>query len=877
MHWKLSILALVALMVAVASADEGLVAHWDFSEGKGDMLHDRSGNENHGKVHGAKWVRNGAGYALEFDGVDDYVDCGVGPSLDFRDKVSLEAWVKCGRRDIGGEWGIVGKSTGSYFITRYKQMIWTYISGGGHNTKALGIHDDRWYHFVSTYDGKTLKIYVDGRLAGYNDLNVKINEGGQFWIARKVLRPADAKRYKKEADYFKGTITDVRVYHGALTEAQVARQYLNSNVTNTPLVTALPVSWKRTLLVEADTRGLGAAGADATVAVEVFTADTRTGPVLKGAVTRFDARRRGCVEMPGSALAPGRYDVVATASKPDKGKIGIPGRGGFMWPDIARYPRGPAGARKLNNLVTELLNVPDADDSGRAYTFTNPRRGWIFISNNGAGKVELSGEASPKRETIALVEKNGEAHEAMRLLPAGAYTIRTPSARHLIVRAVPHLIFARYSNNPLIPQFGRYQGAFHKKYVFKNANTFIGREEEFRKEWKARGGRWVVHCSVPRTGADDKPITVDEAVAFLLKQRGFKDPYADGPIADEFGSSEPHCAVYAKALDKIFARPKYKHKVYYPYAGNLWTGKPGMELVRAVMEHDCAIAWERYLGERRTLLDAVSALQSSLVGDGKTWAKRCPGSLPYLIVNLGYFSTPPIQLDKLPHVNYKTWLEMQFNVIANDPALDGVGGLELYNCAYVDPELCRLGVQLYRHYAIEGRTDMLGSDPYILTHIENPDFEQQGEGWTVRPAVKGGIAFSTIPGLGRREGRYPRSAIGDAALITRRCPNRPNLVSQEIKNLKPGQLYNLRMFGAGRKQPKKADQVAAGVKLDNVTLIPAKCFTSVPPRQTMTYFWRVFRAKGATARITISDWASDDKPGGPIGQDLVFNFIQVQP
>ena len=39
----------------------------------------------------------------------------------------------------------------------------------------------------------------------------------------------------------------------------------------------------------------------------------------------------------------------------------------------------------------------------------------------------------------------------------------------------------------------------------------------------------------------------------------------------------------------------------------------------------------------------------------------------------------------------------------------------------------------------------------------------------------------------------------------------------------------------------------------------------------------VFRAKASTARLTISDWADDETPGGPAGQEMLFHFIEVQP
>ena len=55
------------------ATSDGLVASWNCNEGSGTLLHDQSGNGNNGSIKGAGWVRNGAGYALQFDGVDDYL------------------------------------------------------------------------------------------------------------------------------------------------------------------------------------------------------------------------------------------------------------------------------------------------------------------------------------------------------------------------------------------------------------------------------------------------------------------------------------------------------------------------------------------------------------------------------------------------------------------------------------------------------------------------------------------------------------------------------------------------------------------------------------------------------------------------------------
>ena len=43
------------------------------------------------------------------------------------------------------------------------------------------------------------------------------------------------------------------------------------------------------------------------------------------------------------------------------------------------------------------------------------------------------------------------------------------------------------------------------------------------------------------------------------------------------------------------------------------------------------------------------------------------------------------------------------------------------------------------------------------------------------------------------------------------------------------------------------------------------------------HYWRLFRATQPTAKLTISDWSTPNDPGGPVGQELLYNFVEVQP
>ncbi|MDT8301292.1 MAG: hypothetical protein RQ760_07385, partial [Sedimentisphaerales bacterium] len=71
-----------------------LVGWWRFDEGSGTTAVDSSGNGNDGIFNGdPQWVMGYFGGALEFDGVDDWLDCGSDPSLDLT-TWTITFWLK---------------------------------------------------------------------------------------------------------------------------------------------------------------------------------------------------------------------------------------------------------------------------------------------------------------------------------------------------------------------------------------------------------------------------------------------------------------------------------------------------------------------------------------------------------------------------------------------------------------------------------------------------------------------------------------------------------------------------------------------------------------------------------------------------------------
>ncbi|MCD6165610.1 hypothetical protein J7K19_02730, partial [bacterium] len=86
----------------------GLVAYWSFDEGTGNIAYDISGNGNNCTIYGAKWTKGKYGSALQFDGVDDYVEVPHSVSLNITDAITIEAWINTS--SDGGWWdSIVSK------------------------------------------------------------------------------------------------------------------------------------------------------------------------------------------------------------------------------------------------------------------------------------------------------------------------------------------------------------------------------------------------------------------------------------------------------------------------------------------------------------------------------------------------------------------------------------------------------------------------------------------------------------------------------------------------------------------------------------------------------------------------------------------------
>jgi len=200
---------------------QGAIAPWD------DIC-DSSGYNNHGQRNGATWVSgntpSGTGYALSFDGVDDYVEI---PSLSSWRGRNLTAmlwffpngWVD----DTGGSSHHFYPCGGDGFgiVSDSSNWVWWIRTAAGRQSRSVSHQNqlNKWHHLVLTYNEASgdMQFYLNGTLKNNSNLGAGTSIS---WVSG-TLRIGHGGSYATN-----GLIDDVRIYTEALSSAQIQQLYV---------------------------------------------------------------------------------------------------------------------------------------------------------------------------------------------------------------------------------------------------------------------------------------------------------------------------------------------------------------------------------------------------------------------------------------------------------------------------------------------------------------------------------------------------------------------------------------------------------------------------------------------------------------------------
>ncbi len=222
------LISIVLVLGLFSDVSAELIGHWMFDEGSGDVAFDISGNGNDGTINGAQSVPGVGGSALEFDGVDDYVET---PITDVPVDGTVAAWINTTSGDVR-------QAVFSSHNSEEFRLQLNYRPGTGGPTRGfLGLnvlygslaaytdigsemYDGSWHHVAFVWEGAspTIRVYWDGQEKPVTYAGQNVWEGNYNRTAVHVIGREDLNNSNY---FFDGQIDDVRMYDHPLSEIEI--------------------------------------------------------------------------------------------------------------------------------------------------------------------------------------------------------------------------------------------------------------------------------------------------------------------------------------------------------------------------------------------------------------------------------------------------------------------------------------------------------------------------------------------------------------------------------------------------------------------------------------------------------------------------------
>jgi hypothetical protein len=225
----LTILTLAPAEIVQADLCAGLVAHYTFD----GNANDTSGNGYSGVVHGATLTADRFGNpnsAYHFDGInDDITVANTGGAFNLTTAWTISAWCL--------PEASVPYGTSTPVVWKTAQNAYNFdtfgLAGQPGDTYILKLErasDDedvavvspalapgRWYYLAGTYDGRYLKLYIDGVLNQSHEVGSIIAYTGPA----PLMIGSTMNTNHGDKGVFDGIIDDVSIYSRALSDAEI--------------------------------------------------------------------------------------------------------------------------------------------------------------------------------------------------------------------------------------------------------------------------------------------------------------------------------------------------------------------------------------------------------------------------------------------------------------------------------------------------------------------------------------------------------------------------------------------------------------------------------------------------------------------------------
>lgn len=214
----------LALPAAPPTSVDGLVAEFAFEEGQGRKLVDMSGLEQRARATDVEWEKGHSGLGLRFADPGAAVRVSSRRSLNLNQAITLEAWVLPGPSSDQSR--IIIAKNDEYLLRIDKAPEGGRVSLFVHVGSPAVTWEPRvsskaplaprvWHHIAGTWDGRKLRLYVNGEPHGETDRTGHPNPNPYPVMVGNFEYPSC------HGGAFGGVIDDVRVYQRALRAEEV--------------------------------------------------------------------------------------------------------------------------------------------------------------------------------------------------------------------------------------------------------------------------------------------------------------------------------------------------------------------------------------------------------------------------------------------------------------------------------------------------------------------------------------------------------------------------------------------------------------------------------------------------------------------------------
>lgn len=226
----------------------GLVGCWLFNEGTGSLANDISRYGNHGQltnmapnIQGSGWGGSKFGGGLNFDGGDDYVDCGDDSSITNLNVGTAMGWMYLdtlatsiiigyggGNTAVPGTFGFGIRQHTNYYIGTTSQIEGS--AGWDEFRGSTQLSAGTWYHLTMTSNGSYCRLYVNGV-----EETIVITQGSNSGRWFGDVNPAETDMVTIGGAMYDGSMVDlpdgkidhVCIYNRTLSEAEINQLYHN--------------------------------------------------------------------------------------------------------------------------------------------------------------------------------------------------------------------------------------------------------------------------------------------------------------------------------------------------------------------------------------------------------------------------------------------------------------------------------------------------------------------------------------------------------------------------------------------------------------------------------------------------------------------------